>query len=98
MDSDADAGMLKLPVRVAQLGACDPYAGQSHDADQLMQPVGLDDLDIVIQEEQERAACHHRAPVAGGGVVERTVDSDYPDIPTPFEFFVELPGFRIVRA
>ena len=64
--SEDHAGVLNGSVRIQELRADDADLWPLSPANELLEPVALNHLDVVVQEEQQIAARRRCARVAGG--------------------------------
>ena len=71
IDADDDAGMLNASIPIQQLRTDGPHVGALRMLEHRRQPVGLNHLDVVVQEEQLLAARMPDAKVVQRRVVER---------------------------
>ena len=95
---DHNAGVLEDAVRVEQPGAHHADLGQAEPAGDLSQPIGFDDLDVVIQEQQPIAARLAGAQVVGGGIVERARVCDDAHLRKRLELGVIRQGLRFLAV
>ena len=70
------AGVLNLAARIQQLRADDADLGPLRVLQQRVQPAGIDDLDIVVEEQQILAVRHRRRAVVEARPVERLRHGD----------------------
>ena len=68
--------MLDCPVWVNQFGPNNTNARAVTPANQLFEPIGIDDFNIVIEKQQEITACGRCSQVTCDGVIKGLVKRD----------------------
>ena len=97
-DTEHDAGMLDGAVRVEQLGADDADAGGSGPAGHRLEPAGLDDLGVVIEEKQDVLHGGGGGDIVEVGVVEGAGIAEDGDLRVVVEAAKQLEGVGLVGA